>query len=122
MPTFWKIGDSLAGERVASSFRKINPQIILSNGFFDRRCCQTKLEGNVYCVLEKPLTTAIEFKRSNIYLDIGDAIKAEKIITQFGSHRRIKITRGSSSHRIQNCIFEDKVFCVIDLPMIKVSN
>ena len=47
----------------------------------------------------------------------GDGIKGELIAAQFRKIRRIRVTSGTSTHKIQKTKLEGTVFCVIERPL-----
>lgn len=118
MIKYFDSGDAIAGERIAASFRKINQKGTINKGILGERCSWAKLRGNVFCVVEKCLEADFinRLQRPNMHLEKGDCLKAEQIISQFGKMRRSFVTTGSSTHQIQTAIFEDKAYCVVDLP------
>jgi|GEM_PF-1507652 len=118
MPTYFKQAEAIAGERIASSFRRIHVRGAISKGVLGFRCFQAKLRTNVFCVIDKCLEAEVSvfLKRSNVHVKRGDSLKAEQIVAEFGGRRKLSIAHGSSTHQIQRTVFEHKVYCVIDLP------
>jgi hypothetical protein len=53
--TSFTSGSAIRGERVAAQFRKIH-RIAVVHGTSTHNIQQTKLEGTVFCVIEKPLS------------------------------------------------------------------
>lgn len=53
--TSFALGAAIRGERVATQFRKIH-RIAVVRGTSTHNIQQTKLEGTVLCVIEKPLS------------------------------------------------------------------
>lgn len=49
-----KAGDAIRGEKVVAQYRRMNRPVVLS-GSSTHQIQQTKLEGTVYCVIERPL-------------------------------------------------------------------
>jgi hypothetical protein len=48
-------GEAIRGEKVTAQFRKIH-KIIVCSGSSTHQIQQTKLEGTVYCVIDRPLS------------------------------------------------------------------
>ena len=55
-----------------------------------------------------------------IHRNLGDALKAERIVVHAEKYDKKPVTKGSSSHRIQNVVFKKYAFCIIELPMRKI--
>ncbi len=117
MKKFVNVGDAIAGERISASFRKIDIKGIIPKGFLGDRCLWAKLQVNVFCVVEKCLEASLvnTLKITNLHLDKGDCLLGDRVISQFGKMRRPLLTAGTSNHRIQRIVFEDKVLCRIDI-------
>ena len=47
-------GDAIRGERITAQYRTMHKPMLLS-GSSTHKIQQTKLEGTVYCVIERPL-------------------------------------------------------------------
>lgn len=125
MTKYYNAGDAIVGERIASRFRKINIYSgVINKGVLGFRCFRAKLRGNVFCVIDKCLEISIlnSIKKTGIHFDNGDSLKGEQILTEFSKGRKHSLTQGSSSHRIQTTVFENNVYCVIDLPFESVRN
>ncbi|MCK4223825.1 MAG: hypothetical protein KAX39_01510 [candidate division Zixibacteria bacterium] len=118
MAKYYEAGDAIAGERIAAWFRGIDLKGQVNKGVLGSRCFRAKLRGNVFCVIEKCLLLSAirSLKKPNIHLSRGNSLKAKQIMTEFGKMRKPSLIHGSSSHRIRTTTFEDKVYCVIDLP------
>ena len=54
MATYYDVGDALKAERVAARARK-GGRVQVTQGSSRHRIQTSKLEGDVYCVIEKPL-------------------------------------------------------------------
>lgn len=53
-----------------------------------------------------------------VHRNIGDALRAEKIAVKAEKIRMGNIQVGSSRHQIQTLTLEDKVFCIIEIPLV----
>jgi len=51
---FTEQGNAIRGERVTAQFRKIH-RIVVLTGSSTHQIQQTKLEGSVFCIIERPL-------------------------------------------------------------------
>ncbi|MCK4404542.1 MAG: hypothetical protein KAW02_05570 [candidate division Zixibacteria bacterium] len=124
MAKYYEAGDAIAGKRIAAWFRGMDLKSEIDKGVLGSRCFRAKLRGNVFCVIEKCLALSVirSLKKPNIHLSRGDSLKAKQIMTEFGKMRRQSLVQGSSSHRIRTTTFEDKVYCVIDMPFEAVKN
>jgi len=124
MTKYSSAGDAIVGERIASRFRKVNIMEVINKGVLGFRCFRAKLRGNVFCVIDKCLEVSVHnsIKKPNIHFNKGDALKGEQILTEFGKRRKLSLAQGSSSHRIQTTVFENNVYCVIDLPFEFLRN
>jgi hypothetical protein len=48
------------------------------------------------------------------YRNFGDALAGERIIAQARKIEKVRVVRGSSSHRMQETLLKSNVLCVID--------
>jgi hypothetical protein len=53
-----------------------------------------------------------------VHRNVGDALRGEKIAVKAEKIRMGGIQAGSSRHQIQTLILEDKVFCIIEIPLV----
>jgi len=53
-----------------------------------------------------------------VHRNIGDAIRGEKIAVKAEKIRMGSVQAGSSSHQIQTLTLENKVFCIIEIPLV----
>ena len=53
-----------------------------------------------------------------VHRNIGDALRGEKIAVKAQKIRIVSVQAGSSRHRIQTLNLEDRVFCIIEIPLV----
>jgi hypothetical protein len=102
-------GDSIVGGSIEAKARRVNLRTI--RRYRDERAYQGKylrLEGTAYAEITAGPTRE--------YV-IGDTLKAELIIAQADKVRMRRVTRGSSTHNIQQCGLRGNVTCVIARPL-----
>jgi len=109
-PKVWyNNGDSLAGESIDAKARRVHNQRI-----------SRKRNGRTVAGRRLRLkgTASVEIKAGPApgYV-IGDALSAEDIVADADKVRVRDVTRGSSSHNIQQCGLRGDVFCIITRPL-----
>ena len=110
-PQIWnQNGDSIAGESIEASARKIISRNLQGHGYQRH---YLRLEGTAYAeITAGPKPQYV----------IGDALGAELIIAQADKVRMRRVTRGSSTHNIQQRGLRGNVTCVIARPLRPVRN
>lgn len=53
-----------------------------------------------------------------VHRNVGDALRGEKIAVKAEKIRMGGVQVGSSRHQIQTLTLEDKVFCIIEIPLV----
>jgi hypothetical protein len=53
-----------------------------------------------------------------VHRNVGDALRGEKIAAKAERIRMGAVQAGSSRHQIQTMTLEDKVFCIIEIPLV----
>ena len=53
-----------------------------------------------------------------VHRNIGDALRGEKIAVKAQKIRIGSVEAGSSRHQIQTLNLEDRVFCIIEIPLV----
>lgn len=53
-----------------------------------------------------------------VHRNAGDALRGEKIAVKAEKIRMGSVQAGSSRHQIQTLTLEDKVFCIIEIPLV----
>ncbi|MCH8291214.1 hypothetical protein IH992_08965 [Candidatus Poribacteria bacterium] len=108
--TWYRESQSIRGNSVEARARRIvpNPRARLKSESGRRKGVYLRLEGTAQAVIVASPADGFV---------IRDALKAELIIATAKSDRRRRITRGSSTHKIQRCHLRGDVYCVIARPL-----
>jgi hypothetical protein len=110
-------GDCLRAERIAGNALKIlPPRPHHAKAGFQK----TKLEReNAYCVIDVPLTKG-KPKSPKEYMEIGEALKAEKIHGEAKEIDAPQLFPRSGRHRGSRTKLKGEAFCIIEQPLLYV--
>ncbi len=103
-------GDSLAGESIDAKARRIRKPQGISRKRNGRTVAGKRLRLKGTASVEIKAGPAPEYV-------IGDALSAEDIVADADKVRVRDVTRGSSSHNIQQRGLQGDVFCIITRPL-----